>query len=126
MAPNQQTQIQVTHFSKLPQLDGVEVIKGIVPSPGEGEVLCQIFLRPVNPTDVHAVQGLRPIGPHHTPHIAGGEGEQATSTDIDTAFCSHDSDMPKSTWYATSSELLSEPVTLVCHSTFCRLFETSS
>lgn len=74
MAPAQQTQIQVTYFSKLPQLDGVEVIKGDVPSPGEGEVLCQIFLRPVNPTDVHAVQGLRPIGPHHTPHIAGGEG----------------------------------------------------
>ncbi|KAA6428756.1 hypothetical protein WJX79_005785 [Trebouxia sp. C0005] len=74
MVPNQQTQVQITHFSKLPQLDGVEVIKGDVPSPGEGEVLCQIFLRPINPTDVHAVQGLRPIGPHHTPHIAGGEG----------------------------------------------------
>ena len=86
MAPNQQTQIQVTHFSKLPQLDGMEVIKGDIPSPGEGEVLCQIFLRPINPTDIHAVQGLRPIGPHHTPHIAGGEGEQATSTHIDTRF----------------------------------------
>ena len=115
MAPNQQTQIQVSYFSKLPQLDGVEVIKGDVPSPGEGEVLCQIFLRPVNPTDVHAVQGLRPIGPHHTPHIAGGEGEQATSTHVDTALCSHDSAMRQGTWYATSSELLSELVMLVCH-----------
>lgn len=86
MAPTQQTQIQVTHFSKLPQLDGLEVVKGDVPSPGEGEVLCQIFLRPVNPTDIHAVQGLRPLGPHHTPHIAGGEGEHATSTHFDTAI----------------------------------------
>lgn len=50
------------------------MIKGNIPSPGDGEVLCKIYLRPVNPTDVHAVQGLRPIGPHHTPHIAGGEG----------------------------------------------------
>ena len=90
MAPTQQTQIQVTHFSKLPQLDGLEVVKGDVPSPGEGEVLCQIFLRPVNPTDIHAVQGLRPLGPHHTPHIAGGEGEHATSTHFDTAIAHMD------------------------------------
>lgn len=78
MSPNaveQQTQVQVSKFSKLPRLEGVEVIKGNIPSPGEGEVLCKIYLRPVNPTDVHAVQGLRPIGPHHTPHIAGGEGQ---------------------------------------------------
>ncbi|KAL3147631.1 hypothetical protein ABBQ38_014681 [Trebouxia sp. C0009 RCD-2024] len=74
MLPQQQTQVQVTKFSKLPKLEGLEVIKGDVPQPKEGEVLCQIVLRPVNPTDVHAIQGLRPIGPHHTPHIAGGEG----------------------------------------------------
>lgn len=71
----QQTQVQVTKFSKLPKLEGLEVIQGSIPEPKEGEVLCQIILRPVNPTDVHAVQGLRPIGPHHTPHIAGGEGQ---------------------------------------------------
>lgn len=71
----QQTQVQVTKFSKLPKLEGLEVIQGSIPEPREGEVLCRIILRPVNPTDVHAVQGLRPIGPHHTPHIAGGEGQ---------------------------------------------------
>lgn len=79
MSPQQQTQVQVTKFSKLPKLEGLEVIKGDVPQPKEGEVLCQIVLRPVNPTDVHAIQGLRPIGPHHTPHIAGGEGERAAT-----------------------------------------------
>lgn len=72
--PQKQIQVQVTKFSKLPKLEGLEVIEGDVPSPKEGEVLCQILLSPVNPTDVHAIQGLRPIGPHHTPHIAGGEG----------------------------------------------------
>ena len=71
----QQTQVQVTKFSKLPKLEGLHVIQGTIPEPREGEVLCRIVLRPVNPTDVHAIQGLRPIGPHHTPHIAGGEGE---------------------------------------------------
>lgn len=77
MSTQQQTQVQVTRFSKLPKLEGLEVIKGDIPEPKEGEVLCQITLRPVNPTDVHAIQGLRPIGPHRTPHIAGGEGEQS-------------------------------------------------
>ena len=71
----QQTLVQVTRFSKLPKLEGLDVIQGDIPIPQEGEVLCQILVRPVNPTDVHAIQGLRPIGPHHTPHIAGGEGE---------------------------------------------------
>lgn len=80
MLPQQQTQVQVTKFSKLPKLEGLEVIKGDVPQPKEGEVLCQIVLRPVNPTDVHAIQGLRPIGPHHTPHIAGGEGERSATS----------------------------------------------
>ena len=75
MSTQQQTQVQVTTFSKLSKLEGLEVIKGDVPEPKEGEVLCQIYLRPVNPTDVHAIQGLRPIGPHHTPHIAGCEGK---------------------------------------------------
>ena len=74
MAPGQQTQVQVTRFSKLPKLEGLEVIAGEVPSPGDGEVLCQMILRPINPTDIHAIQGLRPLGPHHTPHVAGGAG----------------------------------------------------
>lgn len=71
---SQQIQVQTSSFSKLPELDGLKVIKGDVPEPSDGEVLCQIYLRPINPTDVHQVQGLRPIGPHDTPHIAGGEG----------------------------------------------------
>ena len=75
MTSKQQTQVQVTRFSKLPKLEGLEVITGDIPSPGEAEVLCQMILRPINPTDVHAIQGLRPLGPHHTPHIAGGEGQ---------------------------------------------------
>ena len=74
MSSVQQTQVQTTRFSELPALDGLEVIKGEIPEPKQGEVLCQIYLRPINPTDVHQVQGLRPIGPLQTPHIAGGEG----------------------------------------------------
>lgn len=74
----QQTQVQTSRFSKLPKLDGLEVIKGDIPEPGDGEVLCEIYLRPINPTDVHQVQGLRPIGPHDTPHVAGGEGASFT------------------------------------------------
>ena len=74
MTPEKQVQVQTTKFSKLPKLEGLEVIHGDVPEPKDGEVLCQIYLRPINPTDVHQVQGLRPIGPLQTPHIAGGEG----------------------------------------------------
>lgn len=57
--------VQVTKFSKLPKLEGLEIIEGDAPSPQDGEVLCQITLRPVNPTDVHAIQGLRPKAGAH-------------------------------------------------------------
>ena len=50
--PQKQKQVQVTKFSQLPKLEGLEVVEGDVPSPKDGEVLCQILLSPVNPTDV--------------------------------------------------------------------------
>lgn len=56
MGPSQQTQVRTTRFSKLPELSGLEVIQGNIPEPQHGEVLCRIYLRPVNPTDVHQVQ----------------------------------------------------------------------
>ena len=96
-----QTQVQVTQFSKLPKLEGLEVIQGVIPEPKEGEVLCRITLRPVNPTDVHAVQGLRPIGPHHTPHIAGGEGEHSsTQSTTNLAFHQRYHNSMCAVWFA--------------------------
>lgn len=104
----QQTQVQVTKFSRLPKLDGLEVIKGDIPEPKDGEVLCRIILRPVNPTDVHAIQGLRPIGPHHTPHIAGCEGKLVSCR--------------RSAWFGWRQTLCLQTVCLHCICSWSTLF----
>lgn len=71
-------QAQFTSFVKdLTDLSSVLSVKSAdVPEPGEGEVLSKILLAPINPTDVHQMQGLRPIGAKSFPQVSGTEGKR--------------------------------------------------
>jgi NADPH:quinone reductase-like Zn-dependent oxidoreductase len=53
--------------------NGISIVDGDIPKPGDGELLVRMLLSPVNPTDVHTVGGKRPIGPHKVPFVAGNE-----------------------------------------------------
>lgn len=52
---------------------GLEIGLEDVPEPKKGEVLVRLYLRPVHPTDLHTLAGVRAIGPHALPFIAGNE-----------------------------------------------------
>lgn len=77
---SQHTIVQVTKFVTSDRLDdGVNIIQVEIPTPGPGEVLIRLKLRPVNPTDVHTIAGTRPIGPHKLPLVPGSEGESSNT-----------------------------------------------
>ncbi len=74
MAAN--AQVQLSAFCKdLHSLDALTVKSVPIPEPKQGEVLAKILLAPVNPTDVHQLQGLRPIGFKEFPQVGGTEGD---------------------------------------------------
>lgn len=74
MAGNQQAQLSA--FAKdLNKLDSLTIKTVPIPEPKEGEVLAKILLAPVNPTDVHQLEGVRPIGHKEFPQVGGTEGK---------------------------------------------------
>ena len=73
-------QAQLAAFAKdLEHLDVLSVKSVAVPEPKENEVVARILLAPVNPTDVHQLQGLRPIGCKTFPQVLGTEGAEAAA-----------------------------------------------
>ena len=52
MAPTSNKQIKLDEFSFDEDLGHVQVVEGDIPEPRQGEVLVNVYLRPVNPTDV--------------------------------------------------------------------------
>ncbi|KAK9863311.1 hypothetical protein WJX84_004944 [Apatococcus fuscideae] len=68
-------QAQLAAFAKdLDHLDVLSVKSVAVPEPKENEVVVKVLLAPVNPTDVHQLLGLRPIGCKSFPQVCGTEG----------------------------------------------------
>ena len=80
MSGNKQAQLGA--FAKdLEHLDVLSVKStGQIPEPEQHEVLVKVLLAPVNPTDVHQLQGLRPIGCKTFPQVGGTEGMAALSS----------------------------------------------
>ncbi|GFR51560.1 hypothetical protein Agub_g13980 [Astrephomene gubernaculifera] len=69
--PATQTAVQVTAFG----FDNFKVAQTPVPSPGNGEVLVRISVRPLNPSDVFCVLGVYPgYKPKGFPAVLGLEG----------------------------------------------------
>eukprot|EP00197_Chlamydomonas_leiostraca_P016178 CAMPEP_0202860756 /NCGR_PEP_ID=MMETSP1391-20130828/2367_1 /ASSEMBLY_ACC=CAM_ASM_000867 /TAXON_ID=1034604 /ORGANISM="Chlamydomonas leiostraca, Strain SAG 11-49" /LENGTH=59 /DNA_ID=CAMNT_0049539993 /DNA_START=39 /DNA_END=214 /DNA_ORIENTATION=- len=59
MAPSTQTAVQVTKFDAANYLATLKVVNDApVPTPGQGEVLVKVTLRPVNPADIFSIMGV--------------------------------------------------------------------
>lgn len=52
MAPATNKQVKLAEFSMDESLGHVQVVEGDIPEPKQGEVLVNVYLRPVNPTDI--------------------------------------------------------------------------
>lgn len=98
--PGRQTAVTVVRFNRENPAAALEVCSVPKPSPGKGEVLCRIILRPINPSDVwqlisalkevlyhwhlrcqlrlqvYSIQGIYPgFRPTTLPAVPGLEGE---------------------------------------------------
>eukprot|EP00199_Chlamydomonas_sp_CCMP681_P002578 CAMPEP_0119102240 /NCGR_PEP_ID=MMETSP1180-20130426/1051_1 /TAXON_ID=3052 ORGANISM="Chlamydomonas cf sp, Strain CCMP681" /NCGR_SAMPLE_ID=MMETSP1180 /ASSEMBLY_ACC=CAM_ASM_000741 /LENGTH=339 /DNA_ID=CAMNT_0007086489 /DNA_START=69 /DNA_END=1088 /DNA_ORIENTATION=- len=75
MATTQQTVVTVTAFNPASYLDTIQVTKAPIPSPGPGEALVALKLRPINPADVFSCMGVYPaFQPKSMPCTPGMEG----------------------------------------------------
>uniref|UniRef100_A0A7S0RMK9 Enoyl reductase (ER) domain-containing protein n=1 Tax=Chlamydomonas leiostraca TaxID=1034604 RepID=A0A7S0RMK9_9CHLO len=76
MAPTTQTAVQVLKFDAANYLENLKVVTDApVPTPGDGEVLVKLLLRPVNPADIFSIMGVYPgYQPTSLPAVAGMEG----------------------------------------------------
>mmetsp|Transcript_1051 Transcript_1051/g.3213 ORF Transcript_1051/g.3213 Transcript_1051/m.3213 type:complete len:338 (+) Transcript_1051:236-1249(+) len=72
MAPSgKQHVVHVTSTDAKDDFSHLSVVEADIPTPGEGEVLVNVYLRPVNPTDVLQAAGT---WGHTAPFIDGSEG----------------------------------------------------
>ena len=53
--------MQVHAFNLEHPEEAVKVVQEPIPQPGQGEALVRLHLRPVNPADLFALQGGRPL-----------------------------------------------------------------
>lgn len=65
--------VHLTKFAGDEFLDHISVVDVPIPEPGEGEVLVNIYLRPINPTDVLFMKGAYGGG-FSLPRVPGSEG----------------------------------------------------
>lgn len=86
MAPKTNKIVKLDEFSFDDKLSHVQVVDASIPEPKEGEVLVNVYLRPVNPTDVILIKtgwgGAVPL-----PSTPGSDGGSCTAY-IDILCCS--------------------------------------
>lgn len=74
MPPSKNKQIKLDEFSMENSLSHVHIVEGDIPEPKQGEVLVNVYLRPVNPTDLILIKtgwgGAVPL-----PSNPGSDGE---------------------------------------------------
>jgi NADPH2:quinone reductase len=73
-APATQTRVQVTAFSLEDPADALAVVQAPVPTPGPGEALVKVLVRPVNPADVLSMMGVYAGWQPALPAVPGLEG----------------------------------------------------
>lgn len=79
MASGQNTAVEVFEFNKDDPIQGTRLVKRPVPEPGEGQVLVNILLRPINPSDVMSLIGVYPGFTTKLPGVPGIDGACALS-----------------------------------------------
>ena len=55
--------VQVQAFDLADPASTLMVVTSAHPTPGAGEVLVQLYLRPVNPADIFSILGVYPVSP---------------------------------------------------------------
>lgn len=73
MAPSTNKMVKVDEFSMNDSFSHVQVVEGDIPTPKQGEVLVNVYLRPVNPTDVVLIK--TGYGGVSLPFNPGSDGE---------------------------------------------------
>lgn len=76
----QNGRVEVHEFNKEKPTAGVKFVRKPIPEPGQGQVLCNVKLRPINPSDIFCMQGLYPPFPTQLPAVPGYDGEPAMLT----------------------------------------------
>lgn len=71
----QNTRVEIQEFNAENPLSGVKVVQKRIPEPRADEVLVNVTLRPVNPSDVMCCMGIYPAFAKETPAVPGWDGE---------------------------------------------------
>eukprot|EP00877_Chromochloris_zofingiensis_P013456 jgi/Chrzof1/8364/Cz03g07200.t1 len=70
----QNTRVEIQEFNAENPLSGVKVVQKRIPEPRADEVLVNVTLRPVNPSDVMCCMGIYPAFAKETPAVPGWDG----------------------------------------------------